>query len=987
MKQTTWIRALQVCLLSSLSCFSVLSQAQTLPDRTLVEVQMTEGTNMSASVSPDGRTVLLGLQGGIWSVPASGGEARLLTPAEMDAYEPVWSPDGRLVSFYAYAEDAFTIWVMNADGTGLVELTSSSSDARYPDFSPDGKSVLYSSDEEFGYSIWQHDLATGQRTRLTTDADTGYQGPQGPYFSGDGNAVYPTLSPNGNWLAFVIDGGQDRLVIKEVGSSVAPQVLYTSGILGAPAWARDGSALYVVSVVGETAHLARVPVDGSAAEVLVDGADVFPFRPSLKADGGLVYTADGAVRVLDANGQDDGQIQFQADVILDRTPYTRRSYKLADTSPQKALGIIDPVLSPDGSQVVYAALGDLWHVDLSSSTPTPVRLTDDVYIDLNPSWSPDGRSIAFVSDRAGKADVWVMELASGSAQKVTDTERPANMPVWSPDGSRIAYITDVGNSIFISGEIHVLDLATGQSHAVSEAIFGPSAPAWSPDGSTIAVYHRKPMNSRFREGLNAIYLVSVDGKRDPVWVSPVEGKSLGRRQFNRPAWSSTGEMVYRMDGQLWAMSLTADGKAGPARLVADSGENPSWSADGRYLVYLDGAKINLYDKTANDTRVLDIQPTWTQALSPDTLTIRAGRLFDAATDSYRHDVDIEIVNGLVADIRPAGSAPVKGQLIDAADKTVLPGLIESHTHQTNSEGLVLGQVYLSHGITSVRETGNDPYQAVERREAEASGRRQGPRVFTAGPLNEGARVSYGVSETVGNVERAAQSIRLSSDLQLDMYKSYVRQDYTTQKKVIELAHLSGIPVSSHELFPAVANGVDQLEHFGATSRRGFSLVTSRLNRSYQDVIDLIAKSGMVITPTLALNSRGGTRDISAREETLRRLIAGGGKIVAGTDSPFVPHASSLHEELEIYVKAGVSAARTLQSATSHAADALGAGDQLGRILPGYLADILIVDGDPLANMSDIRRVDTVIKSGFVVWTDDMGTLTVTSVVDGIEHVH
>ncbi|HLT63609.1 MAG TPA: amidohydrolase family protein, partial [Pseudohongiella sp.] len=149
----------------------------------------------------------------------------------------------------------------------------------------------------------------------------------------------------------------------------------------------------------------------------------------------------------------------------------------------------------------------------------------------------------------------------------------------------------------------------------------------------------------------------------------------------------------------------------------------------------------------------------------------------------------------------------------------------------------------------------------------------------------------------------------------------------------------------------------------------------------------IAKSGMVITPTLALNSRGGTRDISAREETLRRLIAGGGKIVAGTDSPFVPHASSLHEELEIYVKAGVSAARTLQSATSHAADALGAGDQLGRILPGYLADILIVDGDPLANMSDIRRVDTVIKSGFVVWTDDMGTLTVTSVVDGIEHVH
>src|SRR5690606_33749418 len=137
----------------------------------------------------------------------------------------------------------------------------------------------------------------------------------------------------------------------EVGSSVAPQVLYTSGILGAPAWARDGSALYVVSLVGETAHLARVPVDGSAAEVLVDGADVFPFRPSLKADGGLVYTADGAVRVLDANGQDDGQIQFQADVILDRTPYTRRSYKLADTSPQKALVLLTRCCLPTAARL------------------------------------------------------------------------------------------------------------------------------------------------------------------------------------------------------------------------------------------------------------------------------------------------------------------------------------------------------------------------------------------------------------------------------------------------------------------------------------------------------------------------------------------------------------------------------------------------------------------------------------------------------------
>ena len=191
----------------------------------------------------------------------------------------------------------------------------------------------------------------------------------------------------------------------------------------------------------------------------------------------------------------------------------------------------------------------------------------------------------------------------------------------------------------------------------------------------------------------------------------------------------------------------------------------------------------------------------------------------------------------------------------------MPGLIENHTHQSITQGLMLGELYLCNAITTVRETGDDPYHAVERREAAASGRRLGPRVFTAGPLNEGTRVSYGVSETVGDSQRIEDSMRLSSELQLDMYKSYVRQDYAVQKRAIELAHASGIPVSSHELYPAVANGIDQMEHLAATSRRGYSLKESRLNIAYQDVIELTTKSQVVITPTMALSERNS--DIEA----------------------------------------------------------------------------------------------------------------------------
>jgi hypothetical protein len=589
-----------------------------------------------------------------------------------------------------------------------------------------------------------------------------------------------------------------------------------------------------------------------------------------------------------------------------------------------------------------------------------------VYVDLSPSWSPDGSSITFVSDRDGKADIWLMDMSTEAATRLTDTPAPANAPVWSPDGRKIAYLADAINSIFIAATVNVLDIKSGEMIAISGPLFGPSAPAWSPDGSKVAVYSRHPMSDRFREGLNAIYLLPSSGVGENLWVTPVPGISLGRRQFNRPAWSTDGDMVFRIAGELWTVPLTPDGSMGDAVKIADAGENPNWSGSGSRLIYVDGADIKLYERATGVTRGLDISPEWQRILPDAAMTVRAGRLFDGLGESYRENLDIVIENGVITAIRPAGESEPQGEFIDASAKVVIPGLIESHTHQSRSQGVALSRLWLCHGITSVRETGGDPYYAVERREAEAAGRHPGPRVFTAGPLNEGARVSYGVSETVGTPERAQDTVRLSTELELDVYKSYVRQDYDVQKRVIELAHQGGIPVSSHELYPSVANGIDQMEHFGATSRRGYSLKMSRLGNSYQDVISLITRSGVVVTPTLALSSGGDKRDISSQMVTIKKIVDGGGHIVAGTDSPFVPHADSLHRELEIYVEAGLTPARALRSATSDAADALGAGDQIGAITPGLMADIVVLDGDPLTDITHTRTVDTVIKNGAVV---------------------
>lgn len=930
-----------------------------------VSVDLLEGTNMSAAVSPDGTELILALQGVLWHLPSEGGQATQLTPPEMDAQEPVWAPQGDRVAFYAFAENGFSLWTVGSDGSDLRQWTGPEGDARYPSFTPDGSALLFSSDREEGYSVLVLDRETGSQSVLIDARDTGYQRPLTPYFSGAGNAIYPVLSPRGDSLAFVVDGEEDALVIQALDSATGRRTLLQANVLGAPAWSEDGSELYIVALQDSSSYLAAVAADGTVIRRLVDGGDIFPFRPSLAEDGSLYYTGNGHLYRLDLDSGNQEQVPFVATVQLERTPYERRRYDLTDSSARSALGIIDPVLSPDGSLLAYAALGDLWLVDRASDSLR--QLTDDEAVDLSPTWSPDGSRLVWVSDRGGKADLWSMQLDNGELERLTDSPVPVNSPVFSPAGDRIAYLTDSQTSIFIAAEVTVLDISSGSTRTVSEPIFGPSAPAWSPDGSRLAIYHRLPRNNRFREGHNAIYLVDSEGGSDSIWVVPEPGRSLGRRQFNRPAWASSGDFVYRLDGALWRAQLSSNGELGPAQKIAETGENPSWSANGEHLVFLDGADLIVFDRLSGETHAVTSKPSWQPRAPQGETVIRVGRLFDGLADGYLESVDVVIRDGRILSADTADPGRPAGTFIDASGLTMLPGLIEGHAHQSTSQGVALGELFFSHGITSVRETGVDPYFAVERREAAASGRRPGPRVFTAGPLNEGARVSYGVSETIGTLEMADHAARLSSELELNLLKSYVRQDYSVQRRIIELAHASGIPVTSHELFPSVAYGVDQMEHFGATSRRGYSLKSSRLNHSYQDVIDLIVRSGVWVTPTIAMGERPG-RDLSPQLSTLRRIVEGGGRIQAGTDSPFIPHAEALHRELELYVEAGLSPAKALRTATSESAQALGAESEIGSVTPGRIADLLLVEGDPLANISAIRNVRMVFKTGDLVWS-------------------
>jgi Tol biopolymer transport system component/imidazolonepropionase-like amidohydrolase len=932
----------------------------------MITVTFSEGTNMAATVSPDGATIVAAIQGTLWSIPASGGKAKALTQAEMDAHEPVFSPDGKLVAFYAFAKDGWSVWTMSPDGSNLVQQSEEGiGDARYPSFGPDG-TLYYSWDADGGYSAVSLNLATGARTVHVASTDVGYKPPTEPYFQKAGNVVTPIVSPDGKSLAYVVDGQSDTLFVRPLAGGEA-KAIYSVSNLGAPVWTADGASLLVVGVGRGDSHLASVPAAGGEPKMLLDTGDIFAFRPSL-TPAGVTVTADGLIKTIPLAGGAPVVTPFEASVTFPKTVNPGRKYNFADATPQRALGIFDPALSPDGSKAVFTALGDLWVSDVATGALT--NLTNDEAVDLSPSWSLDGKLIAFISDRGGKSDIWTVTPDGKTYKKLTDLAKPPNAPSWSPDGTKITFLQDSAQraSIFLAGTVEVLDVKSGKVTRVMDELFGPSQPSFSPDGVSVAVVARKPLTSRFREGHNALMLAPVEGEAAPQWVSPVEGVSLGRRQWNRPAWSSKGDIVYRVDGELWVTQLDSKGAlSGEPKLIADQGENPSWSGDGSKLIYVDGSKLNVWDKASGRTTEVKA-PEWSREIPDSAYTIRVGKLFDGKGETYQSNVDVVVEKNIIKSVSAAGSSPVVGTLVDASTKVMLPGFIEGHTHQSTSLGRALGERWLSYGVTSVRETGTDAYEAVERREAEASGKRsKGPRVFTAGPLNEGSRVSYGISETLGTPELAVKAMVRSEQLKLDMIKSYVRQDYTTQKALVTEAHKTGMMISGHELYPAVANGVDQMEHFGATSRRGYSTKSSRLNYTYGDVISLLSKSGMIITPTLALSTGNGTRIEPQVLQTLKTMYDSGVRIMAGVDSPFVTFADTFHTEMRIYSLAGIPNWKVLQIATSGNAELLHAGDQIGSIAPGMIADVILVDGDPLANITDTMKVTWVMKNGEVVW--------------------
>lgn len=973
-----------------------------------------EASALTLALSPDHSRMVMNFLGNLWTLPSTGGNATRISGLLQDTAYPTWSPDGGTIAFQSYKSGTFHIWAMNPDGANVRELTFGFYDDREPVFSPDGTRIAFSSDRPPAgspagvasgtYNVWVLTVATGQLTEVT----------HAPVGSND---YYPTWTPDGQQITFVSNSHEiDSIAADGSGST---QTLYSNSAdtFYSPTWSPDGKSL---------AYTGLVP-PGTDTQLFINGQpvsgneDVFAFPAPWLTNDSLVYAANGKIwRFSLASGQAT-EIPFTARVSFNRSSYPMKRYNFDATGEQLVTGILSPALSPDGRHVVFVALNQLWEMTIGHR---PHRLTNDSYYKADPTWSPDGRSLAYSSDKDGSMAIYIRDMQTGKTRKLTAQFEGAQAKLaWSPDGRSIAFETPLDSEAGTQ-DLYVADVASGQFHeiwgtqnatGVDYAIdFEPGSPTWGPDSNTIALAVQQSYSNRFREGVSKIETVNVStGATNTYLADPARPYETitNRVEGDGPVWSPDGKyMAYVMDDVLWALPVTPAGApAGPARQLTDEvADQLSWSGDSQHILYDSAGTLRTVSINGGAPVTIPVDLNWRPATPPtDVEVIHAGTVWTGTSDTEQHNVDIVVRGNRIASIGPAkprSSYAPYVHYLDASNDTVIPGLWDAHVHEGMDQPYAGGRknrLELALGITSEISMGDEPYRSLEQVESQESGVRPGPRYFWGAEPVDGTRIYYSWMRADPNMTALSRDLSRIAKLSPDILKTYVRLPNSYEQIAIQAGHELGIPSFSHYFWPALAFGQDDTTHW-ATQRLGYQLAVSNDTIAYDDTIQLYGRSGMAITntpffgvqylPTIdgqpTLNDPRLTTLLSPWQYALAeqeyaapplspsllafeqgwssaeaKILAAGGTVLAGTDNPIGIGNFGMVVAISVMAHTGLSNYQTLRAATVEPAKIIGVSDQLGTLQPGMIADMDIIAGNPLKDIETIANDVYVMQNG------------------------
>lgn len=652
-------------------------------------------------------------------------------------------------------------------------------------------------------------------------------------------------------------------------------------------------------------------------------------------------------------------------------------------------GAMDPALSPDGGRIAVSILGRLWLVPLTGGNA--VQLTNGTGWDARPAWSPDGQFIAYAHTLPGSTVLMELNLATGGSRVVQTIEGSLGQIAYHPEGAELFYVLMRGQ---YDAHLWRLPRTGGEARQLTHTQnWHEWSFALSPRADTVFL-------ESGRYGGADLYLLALDSLR-PVRLT----ETPARNEFS-VAWSGDGRTRVWVVGQNGVDTVMAQTSGAAPRAVHASAYGQKQVAvdrTGRFAVLADGRRLYRVDLVDGGAAPIPFRAAITlPARAAGDLAITNARVWTGADgDRVMSNATVEVRGGRI--VRVHAGAPEAGiPVLDAGGKTLIPGLVDNHAHYWAP---FQGERLVARGVTSVRDPGSPISTSMTFKDANRLGVVLGPTIYSAGPLIDAAGGYHPmVDVAIEDPAAAADLVRALREQGVDLLKLYFLLDPDVARAVLAEAERQGLPVTGHigvrtSLGEAIEAGIDGFSHIrvwrdflplelqpqgeNETLDREKNPIArmqadwSRIDPDGPEVGELLrrmAARGVALDPTLFVQ-RVGDRDRTRfsleghalASESFRRMSRfvqraqeSGVMLLAGTDG------GSLFDEMEAYTAAGISNGDVLRAATVNGARWLGREGEFGTIQPGLRADFVLVDGDPLRDIRDARKISAVILEGRIV---------------------
>ncbi len=1030
----------------------------TLTPTRKVEYSTTEGTWVSLDVSPDGKTIVFDLVGHLYVMGIEGGNATPITSGMAFDSQPRFSPNGKLLVFVSDRSGATNVWISNVDGSNARQITSDTNSMFVsPSWTPNGRYILVSRMKPKAYrsslELRMYDVQGG--SGLAVEPEHGSEGQP------EKNIVGATSSPDGRYFYYATrspgpgEGAKWQLARRDLRTGEEETITSENGGAFRPVLSPDGTKLvYATHYEGGAAIRVRDlatgeerwfkhPTQRDAQESGVIDRDLLPGYAFTPDGQSILMTYGGKFHRLDLKSAQDTEIAFQAKVLRELGPKLNFQTRV-DEGPVEARLIQGAVESPDGGRIAFSALGHLYTVKRGSDEK-PKRVTSSEDGEFEPAWSPDGKSLAYVtwSAKTGGA-VWKVAADGGEPTKLTLFIAYYEQPAWAPDGSAILVLRAPRDMALEQSDqwlrpIGGLELVLVPADGAAATVITPAAHYSFPHfaGADKRIFVTQLQKPNLQNVNYSLVSMNTDGT-DRHEVLKLAAKNIWGSDFGPPvkiqvspegaqAIALYRSQVYLFDLPIVGGSAPTIDLSAPAvsvyRLTDVGADFASWADGGKTVTWAVGStyfRLPLSDlstgtqsaagstaapATNSPEQAMKLKPetqrvsvTTPRAMPEGTVVLRGAKVITMRGDEILRSADIVIHNNRIQSVGARGSVklPQGAKLIDVNGTTIVPGFIDTHAHWFNIKRGVLDfenwdfLATLAYGITAGRDPQTYTSDIFAYQDLADAGLIIGPRAYTTGPGLFSTNDFHSEAEAEKVVSRYKDYYRTN------MVKSYEVGDREQRQFVVEAcAKLQVMPTTEGgaEMIMDLTHVIDG---FGGNEHQ-FPIASL-----YSDVTNLVAQSGIYYTPTFIIGyyDGPGTEDqyfettdvynnpklrhfipldvLDEKTSDLRwyrkdkysfqtgaasawQIQKGAGKVCVGGHGEL--QGASFHWQLWSLQAGGMSPLEALRSATLNGAEAIGLAQDLGSIEPGKLADMVILNKDPLEDIHNTTSVKYVMKNG------------------------